>query len=294
MPRSVSITMALAVLLLAVLSLVSCDASMTTDVPANRDNSAAAVHNRIMVLDGWLGTGAMPCAADDTELLGKWMRQNVDSGIWWVGSQRDLDSVRCWIDDQHRRVTPATRAGDAPSLHSAGRRSIYLGVIGPRIDQLAGYYAAGVRFARAPATATDEWLNEATRLGFAIDVSLISRATLAARLSRNGPPFLYGWARTVDMMPDTGLVRKLSEDRGGVVLMLPSDTPHVAATGIADMRACLGRVSWEHCAIGGAADPAKLTADLLDAGYAEGNVSRMFGFDMLRVLRKAEIWSGQR
>ncbi len=232
----------------------------------------------------------MPCDPSTETLLSAWERDEVDSGIWWVRNQGELETVLCWIKQQKGAVTLATRAGDAPRLHTAGRRSIYAGLLNSRTEDLAAAYRQGVRFARAPSEHSQPWLAEARRLGIAADVSLVPARTIAQQLNVDGPPLLYGWPLASGRSPPAELIQKLAA-RDGVLLMLPAANDRV---GYDDMRACLSYVRWDHCGIGGAARPEALSMALLGSGLSEGNVARMFGFNVLRVLQKTEVWSGKR
>lgn len=276
-------------LALALLALPACGGDQVAGEPAYRDNSPAGVHSRILVLDGWLGAGPMPCSGEADQLLPQWIDQGVDSGVWWVRSQAELQSAKCWLATHRGRVRLATRAGDAPRLHTAGVRSIYLGVLESDVGELDTLYRNGVRFARAPAERAGPWLAEARRLGLAIDVADVPSAITSSLLAAEGPPLVYGW-RDGSAAPSTETVRAIAR-RGGVLMPLPGTGAGVVEE---DLRDCLAYVRWDHCAISGAGDPQALTAALLGSGLSEGNVARMFGFDLLRVLRKAEIWAGQR
>lgn len=254
---------------------------------AGRDNSARAIHKRILVLDGWLGTGAMPCGGDT--LIAEWAAKNVDSGIWWLRNKRELDAARCWLTNHRGDVQLALLAGDAPRLHTAGKRSIYLGVVDATAKELAGLYSAGVRFAHAPANGEALWMMEARRLGITVDASRMAPTKIRELLAQEGPSLLYSWSGEPRPVLDRKLMWDLGERRGGAILLLPGSQ----GSGIADVRQCLRYASWPHCAIGGAGDPPALSAGILGAGYTEGNLARMFGFDILRVLRSAEVWSGK-
>lgn len=258
--------------------------------PPGRDNSPAAVHRRMMILDGWLGSGPMPCRTAGDDLLANWAANGIDSGVWWVRDREELETVHCWLRKHRGAISLAARAGDAPHFHTEGRSSLYIGVTDASIAELSDFYDHGVRFARVPQIDPLTWIVEARRLGLVADVGGIASPELREALSYNAPPLVFGWRRRVDQAPDAPLLRKLGEERDGVVLMMPSSSKVV----LEDMRACLRIVRWKHCAVGGAADPEGLTASLLLEGFDEGNVARMFGFDLLRVLRKAEVGSGQR
>jgi microsomal dipeptidase-like Zn-dependent dipeptidase len=223
-------------------------------------------------------------------VLERWDRQHIDAGIWWLRSRADLASAQCWLRRHQDQVTLATRAGDAPRLHTEGRRAILLGILDSRPEELAALHAAGVRFARAPETGSTRWMAEASRLGFAMDVSQAPAAEVRSWLARDAPALIFHWERRRRATLDRHLMTRLARARGGVILVTATD----AGTKAADMHACLRSVTWPHCAIGSTADADRLSRDLLASGYTEGNLSRMFGFNMLRVLQSAEIWSGQR
>jgi len=262
------------------------DPGVVAPEAADRDNSARAIHQRIMVLDGWLGSGRLPCGSGD-DPVDSWTSKYVDSGIWWLRSRSDLEAARCWLRSHKDKIHLATAAGDAPRLHTRSKRTIYLGVIGPGMGELPDYYRAGVRFVRAPRDADETWLTEASRLGMAVDVAEVAVGKLQNQIARDGPSLLYSWSGTPRPALDKALILGLAEIRGGAILVLPG----IHGTGIANMRECLGYVGWPHCAIGGAADPVALSVSLLGSGYTEANLARMFGFDLLRVLRSAEVWS---
>jgi membrane dipeptidase len=76
---------------------------------------------------------------------------------------------------------------------------------------------------------------------------------------------------------------------------------------MASMTSCLTVMGWEHCGVGADWDGGggvagledidalpKITAALLKAGYSEGNISRIWGYNALRVMRAAEIRAGRR
>lgn len=76
---------------------------------------------------------------------------------------------------------------------------------------------------------------------------------------------------------------------------------------MASLRHCLALIGWEHCGIGADWDGGggvrgmedvtalpRITAALIDLGYDEAKIQRIWGYNALRVLRAAELQAGRR